>query len=70
MPDGPSGAVFTLKTGAVLLLGPNQAMDLLRQAVAKGYKDAAHVKKDTDLDPIRNREDFKRLIVELEAKKK
>jgi serine/threonine-protein kinase len=48
----------------------DQAMDLLREAVAKGYKDAAHAKKDTDLDPIRNREDFKKLIGELEAKKK
>jgi len=45
----------------------DQAMGLLRQAVAKGYKDAAHMKKDTDLDPIRNREDFKKLIAELEA---
>jgi tetratricopeptide (TPR) repeat protein len=48
----------------------DQAMNLLRQAVAKGYKDAAHMKKDTDLDPICNREDFKRLIGELESKKK
>jgi eukaryotic-like serine/threonine-protein kinase len=47
----------------------DQAMDLLRQAVAKGYKDAARMKQDADLDPIRNREDFKRLIGELEAKK-
>jgi serine/threonine-protein kinase len=45
----------------------DQAMALLRQAVAKGYKDVAHMKKDTDLDPLRNREDFKKLIAELEA---
>jgi hypothetical protein len=39
----------------------------LRDAVAKGYKDAAHMKKDTDLDPLRSREDFKKLVAELEA---
>ena len=26
------------------------------------------MKKDTDLDPLRDREDFKKLIAELEAK--
>jgi hypothetical protein len=45
-------------------------MKLLRDAVSKGYKDAAHVKKDTDLDPLRQREDFKKLITELEGKGK
>ena len=44
------------------------AMDWLQQAVAAGYKDIAHMKKDTDLDPLRDREDFKKLIAELEAK--
>ena len=45
----------------------DQAMAMLRDAVAKGYKDAAHMKKDTDLDPVRSREDFKKLVAELEA---
>ena len=43
-------------------------MALLKQAVAKGYKDAAHMKKDKDLDPLREREDFKQLLAELEKK--
>jgi hypothetical protein len=38
--------------------------------VRKGYKDVARMKKDTDLDPLRQREDFKKLIVELEGKGK
>jgi hypothetical protein len=42
------------------------AMDWLQQAVAAGYKDVASLKKDTDLDPLREREDFKKLIAELE----
>jgi eukaryotic-like serine/threonine-protein kinase len=47
----------------------DRAMEMLRQAVARGYKDAAHMKKDTDLDPLRAREDFKKLLADLEAKK-
>jgi hypothetical protein len=43
-------------------------MDWLRQAVAAGYKNSAHLKKDTDLVPLRDREDFKRLIAEMEKK--
>src|SRR4029079_14026098 len=33
-------------------------MRLLREAVSKGYQDFAHMKKDTVLDPLREREDF------------
>jgi hypothetical protein len=43
-------------------------MKLLRDAVSKGYKDVAHVKKDTDLDPLRQRDDFRELVAELEEK--
>jgi serine/threonine protein kinase len=45
------------------------AMKLLREAVSKGFKEVAHMKKDTDLDPLRQREDFKKLVAELESKK-
>lgn len=44
----------------------DRALELLKQAVAKGWKDAAHMKKDTDFDPLRQRDDFKQLIAELE----
>jgi tetratricopeptide (TPR) repeat protein/tRNA A-37 threonylcarbamoyl transferase component Bud32 len=44
------------------------AMTFLRNAVSKGYKDVPHMKKDTDLDPLRQREDFQKLIAELEGK--
>jgi eukaryotic-like serine/threonine-protein kinase len=43
-----------------------RAVELLRQAVAKGFKDATHMKKDIDLDPLREREDFKKLLADLE----
>jgi len=44
-----------------------RAVELLRQAVAKGYKDVAQMKKDTDLDALRPRDDFKKLVADLEA---
>jgi hypothetical protein len=47
----------------------DQAMAMLRAAVAKGYKDIEHLKKDDDLKPLREREDFKKLVTELEAKR-
>jgi hypothetical protein len=46
-----------------------RAVELLRQAVARGYKNLAHMKKDRDLDILRDREDFKKLAADLEAKK-
>jgi tetratricopeptide (TPR) repeat protein len=46
------------------------AMKFLRDAVSKGYKDVEHMKKDTDLDPLRQRADFQTLIAELEGKAK
>jgi serine/threonine protein kinase/Flp pilus assembly protein TadD len=45
----------------------DEAMKLLRDAVAKGFKDAAHMKKDRDLAPLRNRDDFQKLLADLEA---
>lgn len=45
----------------------DRAMELLHKAVQAGFKDAAHMKKDTDLDPLRERDDFKKLYAELEA---
>jgi serine/threonine-protein kinase len=46
----------------------DRAMTTLQQAVQKGYKNAAHMKKDGDLDPLRSRADFQKLLTELEAR--
>jgi serine/threonine-protein kinase len=43
-----------------------RAVALLRQAVAKGWKNFAHLQKDPDLDPLRQRADFQKLLAELE----
>jgi hypothetical protein len=45
------------------------AMATLRRAVSAGYRDVAHMRTDTDLDPLRKREDFQKLLAELDAKK-
>jgi eukaryotic-like serine/threonine-protein kinase len=50
------------------------AMTWLKQAVAAGFKNAAQIEKDTDLDALRSRPDFQELLAKLkagtEAKKK
>jgi hypothetical protein len=43
----------------------DRAMAWLTQAVAAGYKDVAHMKEDKDLDALRDRPDFKKLLAEL-----
>jgi serine/threonine-protein kinase len=44
----------------------DKAIALLRQAVAKGYKDAVDIKKNKDLDPLRSRQDFQKIVSGLE----
>jgi serine/threonine protein kinase len=46
------------------------AMKLLGDAVSKGFTDVAHLKRDTSLDPLRQRDDFRKLVAELEGKGK
>jgi hypothetical protein len=48
----------------------DRAMERLRKAVAAGYRNAAHMKKDPDLEVLRDRDDFKKLIAELEVERK
>jgi len=48
----------------------DEAMAALRQAIQNGYEEVTKLKADTDLDPLRNRDDFKKLLQELETKAK
>jgi tetratricopeptide (TPR) repeat protein len=48
----------------------DQAMAVLRRSVAAGFNSAEKIQKDTDLESLRNRDDFKKLIQELEQPKK
>jgi serine/threonine protein kinase/tetratricopeptide (TPR) repeat protein len=47
-----------------------QAVALLRRAIAEGYKDVGQLKKGADLNALRSREDFQKLLRDLEDKKK
>jgi eukaryotic-like serine/threonine-protein kinase len=43
-----------------------RAVARLREAVAKGWKDAAHMRQDADLDSLRGRDDYKQILKDLE----
>ena len=45
----------------------DKAMVWLTKAVAAGYKDRAHLEKDKDLDPLRSRDDFQKLLASVPA---
>jgi tetratricopeptide (TPR) repeat protein len=45
-----------------------RAVALLRQAMQTGYQNVAHMKKDADLDALRDRADFKLLLEQMEKK--
>jgi tetratricopeptide (TPR) repeat protein len=42
----------------------SRAIELLRQAFAKGYTNVEQMKKDSDLDPLRPRDDFRKFLAE------
>jgi tetratricopeptide (TPR) repeat protein/tRNA A-37 threonylcarbamoyl transferase component Bud32 len=46
-----------------------RAVDLLRQAAGKGYRDIAYLKEGSDLAPLRHRTDFQKLLAKGEAKR-
>jgi tetratricopeptide (TPR) repeat protein len=48
----------------------DQALKYLKDSIQNGYSDVEHIKKDTDLDSLRNNEEFKNIISELEKNPK
>jgi tetratricopeptide (TPR) repeat protein len=44
----------------------DRAMELLQRAVQAGFTNAAHLEQDPDLAPLREREDFQKLIGDLD----
>jgi serine/threonine protein kinase/tetratricopeptide (TPR) repeat protein len=46
----------------------DRAISWLQQAVAAGYDNVSLMKKDSDLDVLRDREDFRKLLAEQEAR--
>jgi hypothetical protein len=47
----------------------DRALALLRQAVALGFNDAEHMNKNPDLEPLRARAEFRKLLDELKGKR-
>jgi tetratricopeptide (TPR) repeat protein len=47
-----------------------RAIHFLRQAVANGFPNTAAMKSDKELDPLRSREEFQKLVQEVEQKSK
>jgi tetratricopeptide (TPR) repeat protein len=45
-----------------------RSLKLLRQAVERGFTDAARMQKDPRLEPLRERPDYRKLLAELEGK--
>jgi tetratricopeptide (TPR) repeat protein len=48
----------------------DRAVDGLRQAVQRGFGDLRHLQQDSAYDALRSRDDFKRLLAELQKKAK
>jgi eukaryotic-like serine/threonine-protein kinase len=48
----------------------DRAMEFLHEAVAKGFQNAAELKSDPDVAPLRSREDFEKLLREVKRKSK
>jgi serine/threonine-protein kinase len=46
----------------------DQVMAMLRHAVTNGYTNAGRLRNDTDLDPLRQRQDFQKLLADQDAK--
>jgi hypothetical protein len=59
-----AGAGLTAAEGTA---AAEKAMDALRKAVAGGYRNVKHMRSDTDLDSLRQREDFQKLLKDLES---
>jgi hypothetical protein len=84
-PTDPAGcydsACYRAVTAAVLRAGgkpseatqadteADRAMAWLKKAVAAGYKDVTRLNQDKELDSLRDRADFRKLVAELEAGK-
>jgi hypothetical protein len=62
---GIAGVVQGVREGAG---ESDTVVELLRQVVAAGWTDVAHKKQDSDLDSLRERDDFKSLVRDLEAR--
>jgi hypothetical protein len=62
------GSLHSEKAAELAKAYGDGAMDLLRQAVAEGFKDAAYLRKCTDFSALRSRADYIKMVAQLEAR--
>ena len=46
-----------------------KAVEAIRTAVREGFRDRVYLEDEPDLDPIRNRDDFQKLVAEVASNK-
>jgi hypothetical protein len=61
-----AGGAGSTGSAAVDPIEADRAMDLLRQAVAMGHRDPVGFRAETALAPLRDRADFRLLLMDLE----
>ena len=66
--ESESGALYDRVCLLCLMGRPDEAVEALRTAFKKGYSDFPHIETDSDLDSIREREDFRGLVSEYRQK--
>lgn len=66
--ESESGTFYDRACLLCLMGRPEEAIDALKTAFRKGYSDFPHIETDSDLDSIREREDFRALVSEYRQK--
>ncbi|MFH1227025.1 MAG: transglutaminase domain-containing protein [Planctomycetota bacterium] len=62
LPDN-ANALYNLACTCSLMGDKSEALDYLEKSIQAGWDDYAHIKKDTDLDNIRDEERFKKIMM-------
>jgi carboxyl-terminal processing protease len=68
--DERLGVSYDLACNYSLAGEKEKAIGALREVVAAGYADASHLRQDSDLDPIRQEPEYKKLYAEVETRYK
>jgi hypothetical protein len=63
-------SVWWASPSRVIPANAGRAMDFLQRAVAEGWQNPEVLKTDPDIDPLRARQDYRKLLADLEAKTK
>jgi tetratricopeptide (TPR) repeat protein len=60
-------SAYNIACGYALLGEKSNALDWLEKAVEMGWKDAAQIEKDSDLDSLRSEERYKKIVARLKG---